>query len=169
MATGKVLVVMGSDSDFPVMEGCFKILKRFGVEFEAHVASAHRTPERAIKLAKEAKDNGFKVVIAAAGLAAHLGGVLAANTTLPVIGVPCKGGALNGVDALYATVQMPSGIPVATVAIDGGTNAGILACQILGTADEELSSKIAAYKQELADSVDGRDKRLQDKIKDMEG
>ncbi len=169
MATGKVLVVMGSDSDFPVMEGCFKILKRFGVEFEAHVASAHRTPERAIKLAKEAKDNGFKVVIAAAGLAAHLGGVLAANTTLPVIGVPCKGGALNGVDALYATVQMPSGIPVATVAIDGGTNAGILACQILATADEELSSKIAAYKQELADSVDGRDKRLQDKINDMEG
>ena len=169
MATGKVLVVMGSDSDFPVMEGCFKILKRFGVEFEAHVASAHRTPERAIQLAKEAKDNGFKVVIAAAGLAAHLGGVLAANTTLPVIGVPCKGGALNGVDALYATVQMPSGIPVATVAIDGGTNAGILACQILATADEELSSKIAAYKQELADSVDGRDKRLQDKINNMEG
>jgi len=169
MATGKVLVVMGSDSDFPVMEGCFKILKRFGVEFEAHVASAHRTPERAIQLAKEAKDNGFKVVIAAAGLAAHLGGVLAANTTLPVIGVPCKGGALNGVDALYATVQMPSGIPVATVAIDGGTNAGILACQILATADEELSDKIAAYKQELADSVDGRDKRLQDKINNMEG
>ncbi len=169
MATGKVLVVMGSDSDFPVMEGCFKILKRFGVEFEAHVASAHRTPERAITLAKEAKDNGFKVVIAAAGLAAHLGGVLAANTTLPVIGVPCKGGALNGVDALYATVQMPSGIPVATVAIDGGTNAGILACQILATADEELSYKIAAYKQELADSVDGRDKRLQDKINNMEG
>lgn len=169
MATGKVLVVMGSDSDFPVMEGCFKILKRFGVEFEAHVASAHRTPERAITLAKKAKDNGFKVVIAAAGLAAHLGGVLAANTTLPVIGVPCKGGALNGVDALYATVQMPSGIPVATVAIDGGTNAGILACQILATADEELSDKIAAYKQELADSVDGRDKRLQDKINNMEG
>ena len=169
MATGKVLVVMGSDSDFPVMEGCFKILKRFGVEFEAHVASAHRTPDRAIKLAQEAKDNGFKVVIAAAGLAAHLGGVLAANTTLPVIGVPCQGGALNGVDALYATVQMPSGIPVATVAIDGGTNAGILACQILATADEELSSKIAAYKQELADSVDGRDKRLQDKINNMEG
>ena len=169
MATGKVLVVMGSDSDFPVMEGCFKILKRFGVEFEAHVASAHRTPDRAIKLAQEAKDNGFKVVIAAAGLAAHLGGVLAANTTLPVIGVPCKGGALNGVDALYATVQMPSGIPVATVAIDGGTNAGILACQILATADEELSDKIAAYKQELADSVDGRDKRLQDKINNMEG
>ncbi len=169
MATGKVLVVMGSDSDFPVMEGCFKILKRFNVEFEAHVASAHRTPDRAVKLAREAKDNGFKVVIAAAGLAAHLGGVLAANTTLPVIGVPCKGGALNGVDALYATVQMPSGIPVATVAIDGGTNAGILACQILATADEELADKIASYKQELADSVDARDQRLQDKINNMEG
>ncbi|MCQ2505210.1 MAG: 5-(carboxyamino)imidazole ribonucleotide mutase [Saccharofermentans sp.] len=169
MATGKVLVVMGSDSDFPVMEGCFKILKRFNVEFEAHVASAHRTPDRAVKLSREAKDNGFKVVIAAAGLAAHLGGVLAANTTLPVIGVPCKGGALNGVDALYATVQMPSGIPVATVAIDGGTNAGILACQILATADEELADKIASYKQELADSVDARDQRLQDKINNMEG
>lgn len=169
MATGKVLVVMGSDSDFPVMEGCFKILKRFGVEFEAHVASAHRTPDRAIELAKSAKDNGFKVIISAAGLAAHLGGVLAANTTLPVIGVPCKGGALNGVDALYATVQMPSGIPVATVAIDGGTNAGILACQILATSDEALSSKLSAYKQELADSVGARDQRLQDKIKDMEG
>ena len=162
-------MVMGSDSDFPVMEGCFKILKRFNVEFEAHVASAHRTPDRAVKLAREAKDNGFKVVIAAAGLAAHLGGVLAANTTLPVIGVPCKGGALNGVDALYATVQMPSGIPVATVAIDGGTNAGILACQILATADEELADKIASYKQELADSVDARDQRLQDKINNMEG
>lgn len=169
MATGKVLVVMGSDSDFPVMEGCFKILKRFGVEFEAHVASAHRTPDRAIKLAKEAKDNGFKVIISAAGLAAHLGGVLAANTTLPVIGVPCKGGALNGVDALYATVQMPSGIPVATVAIDGGTNAGILACQMLALSDEALSSKLQDYKNELSDSVSARDQRLQDKIKDMEG
>ena len=169
MATGKVLVVMGSDSDFPVMEGCFKILKRFGVEFEAHVASAHRTPDRAIKLAKEAKDNGFKVIISAAGLAAHLGGVLAANTTLPVIGVPCKGGALNGVDALYATVQMPSGIPVATVAIDGGTNAGILACQMLALSDEGLSSKLQDYKNELSDSVSARDQRLQDKIKDMEG
>jgi 5-(carboxyamino)imidazole ribonucleotide mutase len=169
MATGKVLVVMGSDSDFPVMEGCFKILKRFGVEFEAHVASAHRTPDRAIKLAKEAKDNGFKVIISAAGLAAHLGGVLAANTALPVIGVPCKGGALNGVDALYATVQMPSGIPVATVAIDGGTNAGILACQMLALSDEGLSSKLQDYKNELSDSVSARDQRLQDKIKDMEG
>ena len=168
MATGKVLVVMGSDSDFPVMEGCFKILKRFGVEFEAHVASAHRTPDRAIELAKSAKDNGFKVIISAAGLAAHLGGVLAANTTLPVIGVPCKGGALNGVDALYATVQMPSGIPVATVAIDGGTNAGILACQILALSDKGLSDALKEYKKSLASSVAERDARLKQKIADMD-
>lgn len=166
---GKVLIVMGSDSDFPVMEGCFKMLKKFGVEFEAHVASAHRTPERAIELAQTAKDKGFSVIIAAAGLAAHLGGVLAANTVLPVIGVPCKGGALAGVDALYATVQMPTGIPVATVAIDGGSNAGILACQMLAISDKELSDKLAAYKKELADSVHARDERLQTKIAEMEG
>ena len=112
MADGKVLVVMGSDSDFPVMEGCFKMLNKFGVEFKATVASAHRTPDKAMTLARNAESEGFKVIIAAAGLAAHLGGVLAANTALPVIGVPCKGGALAGVDALYATVQMPTGIPV---------------------------------------------------------
>lgn len=164
----KVLVVMGSDSDFPVMEGCFKMLKKFGVEFEANVCSAHRTPEKAIKLAKEAKDNGFAVVIAAAGLAAHLGGVLAANTALPVIGVPCKGGALNGVDALYATVQMPTGIPVATVAIDGGANAAILACQMLAISDEVLFNKLVDYKNSLAASVDERDARLKQKIADME-
>lgn len=163
----KVMIVMGSDSDFPIMEGCFKLLKEFGVEFEANVASAHRTPERATDLAKNAKANGFKVIIAAAGLAAHLGGVLAANTTLPVIGVPVKGGALNGVDALYATVQMPTGIPVATVAIDGGTNAAILAIQILALADDELSDKFAAYKANLANSVDKKDKSLKEKIANM--
>ncbi|MBR6881050.1 MAG: 5-(carboxyamino)imidazole ribonucleotide mutase [Clostridiales bacterium] len=169
MAKGKVLVVMGSDSDFPVMESCFKMLRRFGVEFDAHVASAHRTPERAITLAKRAKDNGYSVIIAAAGLAAHLGGVLAANTVLPVIGVPCKGGALAGVDALYATVQMPTGIPVATVAIDGAANAAILAVQMIALSDEQLSAKLAEYKNELALSVDERDKRLQKKIEEMEG
>jgi len=168
MADSKVLVIMGSDSDFPVMEGCFKLLNRFGVGFEAHVASAHRTPERAAELSKGAKDAGFKVIIAAAGLAAHLAGVIASNTALPVIGVPCKGGALNGVDALYATVQMPTGIPVATVAIDGGSNAAILACQILATADGDLYEKLIAYKKELAESVGERDSRLQTKIKDME-
>jgi len=163
----KVLVVMGSDSDFPVMEGCFKLLKQFGVEFEARVASAHRTPDKAISLARNAKDNGFGVIIAAAGLAAHLGGVLAANTILPVIGVPCKGGALNGVDALYATVQMPTGIPVATVAIDGGSNAAILACQILALGNDELSDKLSEYKKSLESSVEQRDARLQAKISEM--
>ena len=163
----KVLVVMGSDSDFPVMEGCFKLLKQFGVEFEARVASAHRTPDKAIGLARGAKDNGFGVIIAAAGLAAHLGGVLAANTVLPVIGVPCKGGALNGVDALYATVQMPTGIPVATVAIDGGSNAAILACQILALGNDELSVKLSEYKKSLEASVEQRDARLQAKISEL--
>lgn len=168
MAEGKVLVVMGSDSDFPVMEGCFKMLKKFGVEFEADVASAHRTPLRAQELAVSAEENGFKVIIAAAGLAAHLAGVLAANTTLPVIGVPCKGGALNGVDALYATVQMPTGIPVATVAIDGGSNAAILACEILALSDKALSLSLKEYKQSLASSVAERDARLKQKIAEMD-
>ena len=167
MSNSKVLVVMGSDSDFPVMENCFKMLDKFDIEYEARVASAHRTPERAISLAKTAKENGFAVIIGAAGLAAHLAGVLAANTTLPVIGVPCKGGALAGVDALYATVQMPTGIPVATVAIDGAANAAILACQIIAVADDDLSGKLAEYKASLAESVDKRDANLQDKIKNM--
>ena len=166
MAIEKVLVIMGSDSDFPVMEGCFKLLKKFGVDYEVHIASAHRSPEKASKLASEAKDNGFSVIIAAAGLAAHLAGVLASNTILPVIGVPCKGGALNGVDALYATVQMPTGIPVATVAIDGGSNAAILAVQMLAIKNEELSSRLIEYKKELASSVDIKETKLQDKLKE---
>ena len=164
MSEGKVLVVMGSDSDFPVMEGCFKMLNKFGVEFEADVASAHRTPEHAHELAATAEEKGFKVIIAAAGLAAHLAGVLAASTTLPVIGVPCKGGALNGVDALYATVQMPTGIPVATVAIDGAANAAILACQMIAIRDGELRAKLAEYKEELKSSVDAKDAALKEKI-----
>ena len=168
MSESKVLVVMGSDSDFPVMEGCFKMLNKFGVEFEADVASAHRTPERAHELAATAEEKGFKVIIAAAGLAAHLAGVLAASTTLPVIGVPCKGGALNGVDALYATVQMPTGIPVATVAIDGGSNAAILACQILALSDKGLADALKEYKKSLASSVAERDARLKQKIADMD-
>ncbi|MCR4557831.1 MAG: 5-(carboxyamino)imidazole ribonucleotide mutase [Saccharofermentans sp.] len=167
MADGKVLVVMGSDSDFPVMEGCFKMLNKFGVGFKATVASAHRTPDKAMTLARNAEAEGYKVIIAAAGLAAHLGGVLAANTALPVIGVPCKGGALAGVDALYATVQMPTGIPVATVAIDGGSNAAILACQMLAISDPELMQKIKDYKAGLADLVEERDARLQQKIAEM--
>ena len=167
MANGKVLVVMGSDSDFPIMEKCFKMLKKFDVEFDACVASAHRTPAKAIKIASEAADNGYQVIIGAAGLAAHLAGVLAANTALPVIGVPCKGGALNGVDALYATVQMPTGIPVATVAIDGAANAAILACQMIAVGNKDLYQKLVEYKQELASSVDEKDANLKSKIENM--
>ncbi len=165
---GKVLVVMGSDSDFPIMEKCFKMLKKFGVEFDATVCSAHRTPVKAHEISAGAKDNGYSVIIAAAGLAAHLAGVLASNTVLPVIGVPCKGGALNGVDALYATVQMPTGIPVATVAIDGAANAALLAVQILALSDSNLSDKLIAYKKELNDSVNEKDINLQSKINSME-
>lgn len=166
MADKKVLIIMGSDSDFPVMEGCFKNLKKFGIDYDVHIASAHRSPDKAHKLAAEARDNGYAAIIAAAGLAAHLAGVLASNTILPVIGVPCKGGALNGVDALYATVQMPSGIPVATVAIDGGSNAAILAAQIIALFDEDVAAKLLDYKKELASSVDAKETKLIEKIKE---
>ncbi len=160
----RVLVVMGSDSDFPVMEACFKTLRDFGVSFDATVCSAHRTPERAAELAKGATAQGYGVIIAAAGLAAHLPGVLAAFTTLPVIGVPIKGGALNGQDALYAIVQMPAGIPVATVAIDGAANAAILAVQILSLGDPALVTRLDAHKVALAEAVAARDLKLQDKL-----
>lgn len=164
MAGASVLVVMGSDSDFPVMESCFKLLNKFGIPFEAKICSAHRSPFQAAQLASSAKEQGFGVLIAAAGLAAHLPGVLAAYTILPVIGVPCKGGALAGVDALYAIVQMPTGIPVATVAIDGAANAAILAAQILALQDEELSQKLVKYKEELEASVEQRNERLAEKL-----
>lgn len=167
MEQKKVLVIMGSDSDFPVMESCFKMLKKFDIEFEARICSAHRSPHEAGEMSCAARAEGFGVIIAAAGLAAHLPGVLAAFTTLPVIGVPCKGGALNGVDALYAIVQMPTGIPVATVAIDGAANAAILAAQILAVSDENLQTKLAAYKVELTESVAQRNSKLQDKLKTL--
>ncbi|MGI6298533.1 MAG: 5-(carboxyamino)imidazole ribonucleotide mutase [Saccharofermentanales bacterium] len=160
----KVLVVMGSDSDYPVMEPCFAQLKQLGVVFDAVVCSAHRTPQKAAELAGNAIANGYGVVIAAAGLAAHLPGVLAAYTTLPVIGVPVAGGALNGVDALYAIVQMPAGIPVATVAINGGANAAILAAQILAVGDSELRQRLIEAKQKLAESVEQRNQLLQQKL-----
>lgn len=160
----KVLVVMGSDSDYPVMEPCFAQLKQLGVLFDAVVCSAHRTPQKAAELAGNAIANGYGVVIAAAGLAAHLPGVLAAYTTLPVIGVPVAGGALNGVDALYAIVQMPAGIPVATVAINGGANAAILAAQILAVSDSELRQRLIEVKLKLAESVEQRNQRLQQKL-----
>jgi 5-(carboxyamino)imidazole ribonucleotide mutase len=140
----KVAVIMGSDSDLPVVEKAVKTLDKFGVPSEVHVFSAHRTPEEARAFALGARENGFGAIIAAAGMAAHLAGAIAANTTLPVVGIPIKSGALDGVDALLSTVQMPSGIPVATVAIDGATNAALLCAEILAVSDGELAAKLAA-------------------------
>lgn len=158
----KVAVIMGSDSDFPAVKPAVLKLKSFGIPVEAHVMSAHRTPEQAASFAGQAKDNGFGVIIAAAGKAAHLAGVLAAHTTLPVIGIPIKSSTLDGLDALLATVQMPSGIPVATVAIDGAENAAILAAQMLALSDGELSRKLSAMKEEMTQKVGEKDKRLQE-------
>lgn len=149
-------IVMGSDSDWPLVQKACDTLDKFGVPYETRVISAHRTPELAIEYSRNAEKRGLKVVIAAAGGAAHLGGVLAAGTILPVIGIPVAGGALNGLDALYATVQMPSGVPVATVACGsaGPVNAALLAVQILGTADPALREKFRAHKAELAAKVE---------------
>jgi len=160
----KAAVVMGSDSDLPVLEPVFKRLKDFGIPFEAHVMSAHRTPESAAAFAKNAKNGGFGVIIAAAGKAAHLAGVLAAHTTLPVIGIPVKSSTLDGLDALLSTVQMPAGIPVATVAIDGADNAAILAAQIIALSDDALAEKIAKMKADMAEQVIQKDKQLQEKL-----
>ena len=135
----KVGIVMGSDSDLPIIKKATDTLKSMGVTFEVHIYSAHRTPEEAKRFAESARENGFGVIIAAAGMAAHLAGAIAANTTLPVIGIPCKSSNLDGIDALLSTVQMPSGIPVATVAINGGVNAALLSCQILAVEDKELA------------------------------
>ena len=138
----KVGIIMGSDSDLPVLKGAAKTLDALGIPYEAHVYSAHRTPDEAQKFAREARDNGFGVIIAAAGMAAHLAGIIAANTTLPVIGIPCKSNTLDGIDALLSTVQMPSGIPVATVAINGGVNAALLAAEILAVTDGDIAGKL---------------------------
>ena len=142
----KVGLIMGSDSDLPIVEKAIAVLDKFGVPFDAHVYSAHRTPEQAGIFAQNALDNGFGVIIGFAGMAAHLAGALAARTTLPVIGVPCSSSNLDGMDALLATVQMPSGVPVATVAINGGANAALLAVKILALQDEELAKKLAQKK-----------------------
>lgn len=160
----KVAVIMGSDSDWPVVKGAVETLKGFGIEAEAHVMSAHRTPAQACEFAKNARANGFGVMIAAAGMAAHLAGVLAAHTTLPVIGIPMKSSALEGMDALLATVQMPSGIPVATVAIDGAKNAAILAAQILAVTDEALAEQLETRKRAMLEEVLAKDKKLQEQL-----
>lgn len=157
----KVAVIMGSDSDLPVVKKAVAELKNYGVPYECHVMSAHRTPALAAEFAASAKKNGFGVIICAAGMAAHLAGVIAGHTTLPVIGIPCKSAALEGMDALLATVMMPSGIPVATVAIDGAKNAAILAVQMLAISDEALSAKLEQEKQSMIDGVVEKDKKLQ--------
>lgn len=149
----KAAVIMGSDSDFPVVKKCILMLKKFGIEADVNVISAHRTPEAAADFAKNAEKNGIDVIIAAAGKAAHLAGVLAAFSTLPVIGIPMKSSTLDGLDSLLSVVQMPKGIPVATVAVDGAENAGILAAQILSLKYEEIKPLLAAYKKEMADEV----------------
>lgn len=162
MSAEKVLILMGSDSDLKVMEEAVKALDRFNIAYRMHIASAHRTPDKVQKLAREARANGFGVVIAGAGMSAHLGGVVAANTTLPVIGVPMATGALQGVDALLSTSQMPRGIPVATVAVgpSGAYNAGLLAVAILATGDRALAEKLEAFRRELADEVEEKDAAL---------
>ena len=149
----KIGIIMGSDSDLPVVEKAFDVLNEFGVPFEVHVLSAHRTPAEAADFAKNARAKGMAAIIAAAGMAAHLAGALAANTTLPVIGIPVKSSTLDGLDALLATVQMPSGMPVATVAINGAANAALLGVQILAVEDEELAEKLAAYRKKASDKV----------------
>jgi phosphoribosylaminoimidazole carboxylase PurE protein len=156
----KVLILMGSDSDLPVMQEAGRVLTDFGVPFEMTVASAHRSPDRAAAFAREAEGRGIGVIIAGAGGAAHLAGVLAAHTALPVIGVPLAGSAVNGLDALLATVQMPAGVPVATVGIGGARNAGLLAVQILATADGALRERYGAYKARLAREVEEKAARL---------
>lgn len=156
----KVAVIMGSDSDLPVLKGAFEQLKKLGIPFEAHVYSAHRTPAEAAAFAASARESGFGVLIAAAGKAAHLAGALAAQTTLPVIGIPVKSSTLDGLDALLSTVQMPSGMPVATVAIDGAANAALLAAQILAVEDEALAEKLLAMRKAQHDAVIAKDAAL---------
>ena len=157
----KVGIVMGSDSDLPILRKAMDTLDELGISYEAHVYSAHRTPEQARQFALHARENGFGALIAAAGMAAHLAGAIAANSTLPVIGIPCKSTTLDGIDALLSTVQMPSGIPVATVAINGGVNAALLAAQILAVSDEALAAKLDAKRAADAAKVLEKDTALQ--------
>lgn len=163
MPNKKVAIIMGSDSDLPAVAPAKKRLESLGVPLEAHVISAHRTPEAAAEFSKNARQMGFGAMIAAAGKAAHLAGALAANTTLPVIGIPIKSSALDGLDALLSTVQMPSGVPVATVAIDGADNAALLAAQILAVEDQDLAEKLGRLKEDMKQAALDKDKALQTK------
>lgn len=167
MSKPVVSIVMGSDSDLEIMREAGKALEDFGIAYEIDVTSAHRSPDRTADYARKAADRGIRVIIAGAGGAAHLAGVIAAHTTLPVIGVPISATSLNGLDSLLATVQMPAGIPVATVAIGkpGATNAGILAAQILGVADSAIAQKLHAYKEKLANGVEEKSKKMKESLK----
>jgi len=155
---------MGSDSDLPVIEKAVKVLKELDIPFEGHIYSAHRTPEEARSFARSARKNGFGVIIAAAGMAAHLAGAIAANTTLPVIGIPCKGPVLDGMDALLSTVQMPSGIPVATVGVGNGTNAALLAAEVLAVDDIELAQKLEARRKADTEAVLAKDAGVMERL-----
>ena len=161
----KVAVIMGSDSDWPVVQAACTQLDEFGIPYEAHILSAHRTPAAAAQFAQDARQNGFGVLICAAGMAAHLAGAFAGNSTLPVIGIPLKGGAMDGLDALLATVQMPSGIPVATVAINGAKNAAVLAAQILAVSDDTLAAKLDEARKTMAGQIAQKEVRLQAELK----
>ncbi len=164
MSIKKVGIVMGSDSDLPVVEKAINVLKEYGVPYEVHVYSAHRTPEQAREFASSARERGFGAIIAAAGMAAHLAGAIAANTTLPVIGIPVKSKNLDGIDALLSTVQMPTGIPVATVAIDGAANAAMLSIQILAVEDGALAVRLDKARQEGAEKVLEKNRAIEDKF-----
>ena len=156
----KVALIMGSKSDAPSLEGCVKVLRSFGIDVEVHVASAHRTPEKVAAFASAARENGFEVLIAAAGKAAHLAGVIAGHTTLPVIGIPIKSSLMDGLDSLLSTVQMPTGIPVATVAVGGGDNAAYLAAQILSIKYPEIEEKLSAHRVQMAEASEADDAQI---------
>ena len=161
----KVAVILGSDSDWPVVKGACAQLEELEIPWEAHILSAHRTPDAVARFAKGARDNGFGAVICAAGLAAHLAGAVAANTTLPVIGIPMKGGALDGLDALLSTVQMPSGIPVAAVALNGAKNAALLAAEILAVCDDTLAGRLDALRRDMEAQIAKKEDKLQEEIR----
>lgn len=163
----KVAIIMGSDSDLPIVTPAIKQLKELGIETEVRVMSAHRTPQEANEFSSKAIENGFGVIIAAAGMAAHLGGVLAASTTLPVIGIPCSAKVLDGMDAMLATVMMPPGIPVATVGVNAAKNAAILAAEIIAVGDSELMAKLQDMRTEMAQQVREKDAALQEKLKEI--
>ena len=160
----KVAVIMGSDSDWPVVKGACAQLKEFGIPYEAHILSAHRTPAAAADFARNARKNGFGVLICAAGMAAHLAGAFAGNTTLPVVGIPMRGGAMDGLDALLSTVQMPPGVPVAAVAVNGAKNAAVLAAQILAVADDGLAAKLDAAREAMAAQIAEKEAQLQSEL-----